>query len=182
LKILVGETEIIARVCPLVDAGSGKAMSRGMLLVITAFFVVYTATVLLTGHPEFLIPAAILAAIALTFALANRALTKRALDRHDGDHGAVAADSTDNVPSPAGFPDDSRPVGDTPEAHDEINPHDIPKWDAETRQAAEAQAGSEDEETRGNVEGGAGGRFATGDDDTAERTGETQRSAEQAKP
>jgi hypothetical protein len=47
-------------------------------------------------------------------------------------------------------PDDERPAGDTPEAHDEITPHDLPKGhpgraEAE-RDAAESGSGS----TRGN--------------------------------
>jgi hypothetical protein len=148
-----------------------------MLLAVAAFFVVLTPVVLLSGHGEFVIPAVVLALIILAFALANRAVTQRALDRHEGDRDAIAADSTDDIPSPAGFPDDNRPLGDTPEAHDEINPHDVPKWDRATRMAAEEQAGGEDDETRGNEEGGAGGRFVRGDDETTERTGETQRSA-----
>jgi hypothetical protein len=148
-----------------------------MLLAVAAFFVVLAPVVLLSGHAEFLIPAAILALIVLGFALANRAVTRRALDRNEGDRDAVAADSTDDIPSPAGFPDDDRPLGDTPEAHDEINPHDVPKWDRATRMAAEEQAGGEGEETRGNQEGSGDGRFERTRDETAERTGETQRSA-----
>ncbi|HVF78247.1 MAG TPA: hypothetical protein VNA28_08105 [Solirubrobacteraceae bacterium] len=46
-------------------------------------------------------------------------------------------------------PDDETPVGDTPEAHDEISPHDLPP-DHPGRQQAEREAGSEGT-TRGNV-------------------------------
>ena len=46
-------------------------------------------------------------------------------------------------------PDEETPLGDTPEAHDEISPHDIPK-DNPGRQEAERMAGEEGA-TRGNV-------------------------------
>jgi hypothetical protein len=46
-------------------------------------------------------------------------------------------------------PDDETDLGDTPEAHDEISPHDLPK-DHPGRQEAERQAGEEGT-TRGNV-------------------------------
>jgi hypothetical protein len=46
-------------------------------------------------------------------------------------------------------PDDEAPGGDTPEAHDEITPHDLPK-DHPGRKQAERLAGSEDGTTRGN--------------------------------
>ena len=52
---------------------------------------------------------------------------------------------------------DDRPVGDTPEAHDELNPHDVPKWDRATRGAAEEQSGDLEDTTGGNREGEAGG-------------------------
>jgi hypothetical protein len=52
---------------------------------------------------------------------------------------------------------DDRPLGDTPEAHDEISPHDVPKWDRATRMAAEEQSGGLEGETGGNEQGEAGG-------------------------
>jgi hypothetical protein len=46
-------------------------------------------------------------------------------------------------------PDDETPAGDTPEAHDEISPHDLPKSHP-GRAEAEREAG-EDGTTTGNV-------------------------------
>ncbi|HEY1357540.1 MAG TPA: hypothetical protein VGF21_04465 [Thermoleophilaceae bacterium] len=46
-------------------------------------------------------------------------------------------------------PDDETDVGDTPEAHDEISPHDLPKGHPGRKQA-EKDAG-EDGTTRGNT-------------------------------
>ena len=46
-------------------------------------------------------------------------------------------------------PDDETPAGDTPEVHDEISPHDLPK-DHPGRQEAEDQAAG-DGPVRGNT-------------------------------
>lgn len=46
-------------------------------------------------------------------------------------------------------PDDETPLGDTPEAHDEISPHDLPIGHP-GRQAAEDQAGGDQGTTRGH--------------------------------
>ena len=47
-------------------------------------------------------------------------------------------------------PDDETDLGDTPEAHDEVSPHDLPP-DHPGRQTAEELSGGEDGTTRGNV-------------------------------
>jgi hypothetical protein len=47
-------------------------------------------------------------------------------------------------------PDDETPLGDTPEAHDAITPHDLPK-DHPGRQQAEREAREHGGVTRGNV-------------------------------
>jgi hypothetical protein len=47
-------------------------------------------------------------------------------------------------------PDDETPLGDTPEAHDEIVPEDLPK-DHPGRQEAERQAAEQGGVTRGNT-------------------------------
>lgn len=48
-------------------------------------------------------------------------------------------------------PDDETPLGDTPEAHDEITPHDLPK-DNPGRKEAERLAAEGGGTTAGNVE------------------------------
>ncbi len=47
-------------------------------------------------------------------------------------------------------PDDETPAGDTPEAHDELTPHDLPR-DHPGRGAAAGRAGGEAETTRGEA-------------------------------
>ena len=69
-------------------------------------------------------------------------------------------------------PDDETPAGDTPEAHDEINPHDLPPGHP-GRRAAEEQAEADDD----------GARTTRGDDDLAQaspgRDERLERSSEQ---
>jgi hypothetical protein len=134
-------------------------MPRWQLGMIAAFFVVYVVVILLTGEPVWLIPGAILALIVIGWGVTNRAATQRLADRHGGDIERAMSDEDEPLPSAHLLAvEDGRPAGDTPEAHDEINPRDIPP-DSPARQAAQAQVAAEadDGETRGNVEGAQGG-------------------------
>ena len=69
--------------------------------------------------------------------------------KHDG------APHDDNAKEPLGpfTPDEETPLGDTPEAHDEISPHDIP-LDNPGRPEAERLARGKDGTTKGNVDEG----------------------------
>ena len=60
-------------------------------------------------------------------------------------------DETADEPLGPATPDDETPAGDTPEAHDGITPHDLPK-DHLGRNEAEELAEQEGGATRGNVE------------------------------
>jgi hypothetical protein len=132
-------------------------MGKWQIGVIGAFFVVYVVVILITGEPVWLIPGAILAGLAIGWSLLNRKATEKLADRHGGDIERAREDEREPLPSAhLTAIDDERPVGDTPEAHDEINPRDIPP-DNPARQEAEAQAAGGDQETRGNVEGAQGG-------------------------
>jgi hypothetical protein len=66
-------------------------------------------------------------------------------------HGPKAPPHDDEADEPLGpaTPDDETDLGDTPEAHDELSPHDLPK-DHPGRQAAEDLAGGVDGTTSGN--------------------------------
>ena len=70
-------------------------------------------------------------------------------EHEEAQHEAPPHDDTADEPLGPVTPDDERPLGDTPEAHDEINPHDIP-LDNPGRKEAERLAGGEDGTTRGN--------------------------------
>ena len=72
------------------------------------------------------------------------------------------ADHTDSFPKQPATR--SRPLGDTPEAHDELTPHDIPLY-SPARRAAVQQAGGVGATTRGHRQGGAAGSGGPADDD-----------------
>ena len=104
----------------------------------------YTIVVLLAGF----VPAT---AVVLAMALAREksvAEGGRVRDATAEDHGD---------PFPGLGLDDETAVGDTPDAHDEITPHDVPK-DHPSRREAERQAGGPHGTTRGSVPGAAGPR------------------------
>jgi hypothetical protein len=91
---------------------------------------------------DILIPVLILLAILVVAAVAFRMIAQR---------GGSDQDSTSNFPNQE--PRDERPLGDTPEAHDEINPHDLP-LDHPGRGEAEEMAGGDEGTTRGPLAGG----------------------------
>jgi hypothetical protein len=97
-------------------------------------------------------PLLILFALCLAVAVVYRRIAES--NRDDADH-------TDSFPKQPATR--SRPLGDTPEAHDEISPHDIPLY-SPARRAAEHQAGGDVATTRGHRRGGAAGRGGPADD------------------
>jgi HAMP domain-containing protein len=117
-------------------------MAKWQLGSVVVFLAIFGLTALITGSVLFFIPALVLAALVFGYALLNWAMTKRVEARHDSLEDAMS-DETEPLPSSHLIPDDSTPAGDTPEAHDEINPHDLPP-DHPGRAAAEEQAGSEE--------------------------------------
>jgi hypothetical protein len=156
-------------------------MGKWQVGIVLVFVVIYAITVAVTGHPVWIIPGAILALILLVYAGINWGITKRQYERHGGDIEAEMADNEDAIPSSHLIPDDVRPTGDTPEAHDELSPHDVPP-SSPMRETVEAQAGGDEGVTRGNRFGAQGGGADTeAEDDTQARTGEPQRSASEAK-
>ena len=134
---------------------TGKAFPSGILIGIIAAVILAVIAWIVLGE-EFGIPILILAAICIVAAIAFRVLA--------GGRGGEA-DSTDGgIPKqPA---DDSRPLGDTGEAHDEVSPHDLPLDHPGRQKAEEMSEGSDDEgTTSGHDEGGAAGRGGSGDSD-----------------
>ena len=107
-----------------------------MLLVLGVLMAVAVVVVAMVIEPEYGIPLLILLAICAIAAIGFRVLAGS--NRSD-------ADQSDNIPKQPASSD--RPLGDTPEAHDEVNPHDIPK-DAPERERTEEVAGT-DGTTRG---------------------------------
>jgi hypothetical protein len=98
-------------------------------------------------------PLLILFALCLAVAVVYRLIAGS--NRDDADH----SDSLPRQPATR-----SRPLGDTPEAHDELSPHDIPLY-SPARRAAEQQAGGVAATTRGHRQGGAAGLGGPSDDE-----------------
>jgi hypothetical protein len=85
----------------------------------------------------------------------NGLLRRRVTARHDSLEDAMS-DENEPVPSAHLIPDNETAAGDTPEAHDEINPHDLPAGHP-GREAAERKAEEEPSDdgartTRGDEE------------------------------
>lgn len=136
--------------------GKEPNMAKWQLGVLAVFLVIFAITALLTGEPVYIIPVVILALLVLAYAAVNRAASKRIEDKHGSLEDALS-DEDEDIPSAHLIPDDDTAVGDTPEAHDEITPHDLPLGHP-GREAAEEQAGHMGGgTTRGNAEGGADG-------------------------
>ena len=66
------------------------------------------------------------------------------------EHHAPPHDKEASEPLGPMTPDDETPAGDTPEAHDEISPHDLPV-DHPGREKAERQAGGGGGTTKGDT-------------------------------
>jgi hypothetical protein len=66
------------------------------------------------------------------------------------EHEATPHDDDAREPLGPVTPDDETPLGDTPEAHDELSPHDLPQGHPGRREAEE-QSGGASGTTRGDV-------------------------------
>jgi hypothetical protein len=152
-------------------------MAKWQLGSIVIFLVIFGLTAILTGSAIFIVPAVILAALVFGYAGFNLAMTKRVEARHDSLDDAMS-DENEPLPTSHLIPDDKTPAGDTPEAHDEINPHDLPP-DHPGRHAAEEMAAGGDGPTSGMAAGGAAGDEGTEEGEgRREPTGEAKRGAE----
>jgi hypothetical protein len=101
----------------------------GIAVIVVAFVV----------DSEIGIPVLILVLVCVGAALAYRVIA--------GSNRSAERDSEDAGP-PKPSPDRERPLGDTPEAHDEVSPHDLPP-DHPGREEAEEVAGGSEGTTRG---------------------------------
>ena len=89
----------------------------------------------------------------------NGVMRRQVTARHDSLEDAMS-DENEPLPSAHLIPDNETAAGDTPEAHDEINPHDLPPGHP-GRRAAEEQADESGEDDA---------RTTRGDDDLAQAT------------
>ena len=136
------------------------AVLGGILAAIVVAVVAFA-----TVGAELGIPVLVLAAICVAAALVYRTV---------GTSRSAPADNTD--PTPRLNAEAGRPLGDTPEAHDEINPHDLPP-DHPGRHAAEEMAQG-DGSTAGMESGGAAGEGGSEEQEgPSEPSGEAKQGA-----
>jgi hypothetical protein len=127
--------------------------TRTFLLLAAGFFLVIAVAAAISGGIEWAIPIAILAAIVGAYAGLNKGLAKKELDQHGGDPDEALRDGSEGgLPKAHVIGDEETALGDTPEVHSSVSPHDFPKG-APERQAAERMAaeesGDEPDTTRG---------------------------------
>jgi hypothetical protein len=136
----------------------GHPRPRGLAWFIGAVFVFYIAAALvalLVGSWEAAV-ATVLAAIVPATAVTLWVATARAKTvEEDGHYRDLSAEAHDD-PFPGVGLDDARPMGDTPDVHDELSPHDLPKGHP-GRPAAERQAAEREGLTPGHEQGAGGG-------------------------
>jgi hypothetical protein len=114
--------------------------TRTFLLVAAVFFGIIAIGAAISGGIEWAIPIAILAVIVGAYAGFNKALMNREMSGHGGDAQEALRDGSEGgLPKTHVIGDDETALGDTPEVHAEISPHDFPKG-APERQAAEEMA------------------------------------------
>jgi|SRR6476659_8547584 hypothetical protein len=129
-------------------------MRLGPFLLLGAiFFAVVAAVAAIAGGISWAIPVALVAIIAAVYAGATRALGEREMASHGDDEQDALRDGREGgLPKAHVIGDDETALGDTPEVHAEISPHDFPKG-APERQVAEQMAEEEaGEGTRGHVD------------------------------
>jgi hypothetical protein len=139
--------------------------TRVFLLTAAAFFLIIAAAAAISGGIEWAIPIAAVAVVVALFAGANKGLERRELDTHGGDEDQALRDASEGgVPKAHVIGDERTALGDTPDVHGEISPHDFPKG-APEREAAERMA----------VERETGEETTTGHEDPSEREGRVAR-------
>jgi predicted lipid-binding transport protein (Tim44 family) len=127
--------------------GGEKSRFTGLIIagLLLGAAVIAVAWIILGS--EYAIPLVILAFVGLIVMLGFRLISSRNRDPSDNTEGGL----------PAQQPDPTRPLGDTAEAHDEINPHDFPLYNP-GRHAAERLSTGAGNTTRGMDAGGAAGK------------------------
>jgi hypothetical protein len=133
-----------------------------LMLIGLAMAAVVLVVGAVTGGWYYVVPTLIVIAIVVAMAITYRLVAERG-------PGRAGQSDVPRVPT-----DDSRPLGDTPQAHDEITPRDIPKYNAAARHAAEAETDAPGDTLRGHREGGAGGEGGPEENDGSQPVAEDE--------
>jgi len=125
-------------------------------LITACFFAIIAIAAAIAGGISWAVPVVLVAIVVGVYAIANRALMRRELESHGGDEDAALRDSREGgLPKAHVIGDDRTALGDTPEVHAEVSPHDFPKGAPERRAAermAEEEDGDDAETTRGHAD------------------------------
>ena len=108
-----------------------------MLATLSAVTVVVAIFLIAIGMAMLAVPVAILFVILAAAAAFDAIMARRKLARHGGDLDSVEADENDALPTMVS--DEEAPLGATSQAHEDIDPHDLPP-DHPSRQAVEDQS------------------------------------------
>ena len=138
--------------------------TRTFLLIAAAFFLIIAVAAAISGGIAWAIPIAVLAVVVAAYAAMNKKLEQTEMNRHGGDPDAALRDSSEGgLPKAHVIGDEETALGDTPEVHSSVSPHDFPKG-APERRAAEEMA---EEESAGGQEP----RTTRGHEDPSQREG-----------
>jgi hypothetical protein len=107
-----------------------------------AVFVPMIAAAFLSGEPVYAIPVALVGLIVLVHWVFSQLLARQAMARHGGSAEAAMSDADDAVPSAPFIADEDTALGDTSQAHGEINAHDFPKGSPERAEVEHLAAGT----------------------------------------
>ena len=138
--------------------------TRTFLLIAAAFFLIIAVAAAISGGIAWAIPIAVLAVVVAAYAAMNKKLEQTEMDRHSGDPNEALRDSSEGgLPKAHVIGDEETALGDTPEVHSSVSPHDFPKGTPQ-RKAAEEMA---EQESAGTQEA----RTTRGHADPSEREG-----------
>ena len=100
--------------------------SRLVPALFAVFLVVYIAISVIAGEASFVLATVLVIVLVLAAIGAVIAAQRNVAKRHGGNSRSAADDTSEPIPAAPLIADDDTPLGDTPDAHDEISPHDLP--------------------------------------------------------
>jgi hypothetical protein len=122
-------------------------------LLTIGLFAIVAAAAAIAGGISWAVPVVLVALVVAVWAFVNRRMERSTLDAHGGDPQATARDAADGgLPKAHLAGDDETALGDSPEVHAEISPHDFPKGAPERRAAEEMAEEESGHGTRGHAD------------------------------
>jgi hypothetical protein len=127
-------------------------MRHRWFFIITGILFVALTIAALAAEPIYVVPVLVVAAIVFAYWAFNKRLTDQTMADHGNDpEAALSDDQEGGLPKTHLMTDDSTPLGDNPDLHSEISPHDLPPG-SDQRRAVEAMAAEEGGTTAGHAD------------------------------